>query len=149
MGASPRGPGEAGPSFQGGAFSSDVKNGQCRESLEPNRWTRAACWHRSRPTSEASTQTRQIATRNFLPSLIASPTNLIITGVTTEVCVQTSMRAANDRGYDCVLVEDGTGSYFPDFQQSVLKQVVAQHGIIGWTAHSAEIIKTLAALTQA
>jgi len=81
--------------------------------------------------------------------LIASPTNLIITGVTTEVCVQTSMRAANDRGYDCVLVEDGTGSYFPDFQQSVLKQVVAQHGIIGWTAHSAEIIKTLAALTQA
>jgi nicotinamidase-related amidase len=75
-------------------------------------------------------------------------TNLLFTGATTEVCVQTSMRAANDRGYDCVLVEDGTGSYFPAFKESVLKQVVAQHGIIGWTAPSEEIIRTLAKLTN-
>jgi len=74
-------------------------------------------------------------------------TNLIITGATTEVCVQTSMRAANDRGYDCLLVEDGTGSYFPEFKASVLKQVVAQGGIIGWTAPSEEILKTLAKLS--
>jgi nicotinamidase-related amidase len=70
-------------------------------------------------------------------------THLIITGCTTEVCVQTSMRAANDRGYDCVLVEDGTGSYFPEFKASVLKQVVSQGGIIGWTAPSSQVIQTL------
>jgi nicotinamidase-related amidase len=61
--------------------------------------------------------------------------------------VQTSMRAANDRGYDCLLVEDGTGSYFPEFKASVLKQVVAQGGIIGWAAPSEEIIRTLTLLS--
>jgi nicotinamidase-related amidase len=73
-------------------------------------------------------------------------TNLVFTGATTEVCVQTSMRAANDRGYDCLLVEDGTGSYFPEFKASVLKMVVAQGGIIGWTAPSEVIINALAKL---
>ncbi len=71
-------------------------------------------------------------------------TNLIITGCTTEVCVQTTMRAANDRGYDCLLVADGTGSYFPPYRDSVLEQVASQGGIIGWTAFSKEIIETLA-----
>lgn len=47
-------------------------------------------------------------------------THLIITGVTTEVCVQTTMRAANDRGFECLLVEDTTESYFPAFKQSSL-----------------------------
>jgi len=75
-------------------------------------------------------------------------TNLIITGCTTEVCVQTTMRAANDRGYDCVLVEDGTGSYFPEFKASVLRQVVSQGAIIGWTATSARIIQTLKEATS-
>jgi nicotinamidase-related amidase len=51
-------------------------------------------------------------------------TNLIVTGATTEVRVQTSMRPANDRGSDCPLV-DGMGSYFPEFKASVLKQVIA------------------------
>jgi nicotinamidase-related amidase len=74
-------------------------------------------------------------------------TQLIITGCTTEVCVQTTMRAANDRGYDCVLVEDGTGSYFPKFKESVLEQVVSQGGIIGWTAPSTQIIQTRKHLT--
>ena len=48
---------------------------------------------------------------------------LVITGVTTEVCVQTTMRCANDRGYDCILVEDGTDSYFPEFKEVTLKCV--------------------------
>jgi biuret amidohydrolase len=68
-------------------------------------------------------------------------THLIITGVTTEVCVQTTMREANDRGYECLLVEDGTASYFPEFKQATLDMVRAQGGIIGWTTISEEILK--------
>ncbi|PSF31317.1 cysteine hydrolase [Aphanothece hegewaldii CCALA 016] len=68
-------------------------------------------------------------------------THLIITGVTTEVCVQTTMREANDRGYECLLVEDGTESYFPQFKQATLEMVRAQGGIVGWTAHSTDIIQ--------
>jgi nicotinamidase-related amidase len=61
-------------------------------------------------------------------------THLILGGVTTEVCVQTTMREANDRGYDCLLVEEATGSYFPEFKESALAMVRAQGGIVGWTA---------------
>ena len=61
-------------------------------------------------------------------------THLLVTGVTTEVCVQTTMREANDRGYECLLVEDATESYFPEFKQSTLEMVRAQAGIVGWTA---------------
>lgn len=60
-------------------------------------------------------------------------THLVFTGVTTEVCVQTTMREANDRGYECVLLEDCTASYFPEFKQSAIEQMRAQGGIIGWT----------------
>jgi biuret amidohydrolase len=67
-------------------------------------------------------------------------THLIITGVTTEVCVQTTMREANDRGYECLLVEDGTASYFPEFKQATLDMVRAQGGIIGWTTISQKIL---------
>ena len=65
---------------------------------------------------------------------------LLFAGVTTEVCVQTSMREANDRGYDCLLVEDATASYFPAFRQAVLEMVRAQGAIVGWTADSAAVI---------
>src|SRR5205807_8222729 len=51
--------------------------------------------------------------------------HLLITGVTTEVCVQTTMREANDRGYECLLVEDATESYFPEFKQATLQMVRA------------------------
>jgi len=61
-------------------------------------------------------------------------THLLFTGVTTEVCVQTTMREANDRGYSCLLVEDGTESYFPGFKQATLDMITAQGGIVGWTA---------------
>jgi nicotinamidase-related amidase len=60
--------------------------------------------------------------------------HLIFAGVTTEVCVQTTMREANDRGYDCLLVEDATESYFPEFKRATLEMIRAQGGIVGWTA---------------
>jgi nicotinamidase-related amidase len=72
-------------------------------------------------------------------------THLIITGVTTEVCVQTTMREANDRGYECLLVEDATESYFPAFKQSTLEMLRAQDGIIGWTGSTEAVLSALAA----
>src|SRR3977135_3345964 len=59
-------------------------------------------------------------------------THLLFTGVTTAVCVQTSMREANDRGYECLLVEDGTESYFPEFKKTTLRMIQSQGGIVGW-----------------
>jgi nicotinamidase-related amidase len=61
-------------------------------------------------------------------------THLLFAGVTTEVCVQTTMREANDRGYDCLLIEDATESYFPEFKRAALEMIRAQGAIIGWTA---------------
>jgi nicotinamidase-related amidase len=69
---------------------------------------------------------------------------LVFMGVTTEVCVQTTMREANDRGYDSLLVEDGTESYFPAFKQATLEMVRAQGAIVGWTANSASLLRVLA-----
>ena len=66
-------------------------------------------------------------------------THLIFGGVTTEVCVQTTMREANDRGYECLLVEEATGSYFPEFKEQTLAMVRAQGGIVGWTATLADV----------
>jgi nicotinamidase-related amidase len=66
-------------------------------------------------------------------------THLLLAGVTTEVCVQTTMREANDRGYECLLVEDATESYFPEFKQATLAMVHAQGGIVGWTAPFAAV----------
>ena len=72
-------------------------------------------------------------------------THLVFTGVTTEVCVQTSMREANDRGYDCLLVEDGTESYFPQFKTQVLAMIAAQGAIVGWHTPSSVLLQALAA----
>ncbi|MEJ1161634.1 cysteine hydrolase family protein [Prosthecomicrobium sp. N25] len=60
-------------------------------------------------------------------------THLVFAGVTTEVCVQTTMREANDRGYECLLVEDATESYFPEFKAATLAMIRAQGAIVGWT----------------
>lgn len=68
---------------------------------------------------------------------------LLIAGVTTEVCVQTTMREANDRGFDCLLVEDATESYFAEFKTATLAMVRAQGGIVGWTAPVARIAAAL------
>jgi nicotinamidase-related amidase len=70
-------------------------------------------------------------------------THLIVGGVTTEVCVQTTLREANDRGYECLLVEDATQSYFPEFKAATLAMVRAQGAIVGWTATADEVIAAL------
>lgn len=70
-------------------------------------------------------------------------THLVFAGVTTEVCVQTTMREANDRGYECLLVEDCTGSYFPAFKQATLEMITAQGAIVGWTCGLAQILAAL------
>lgn len=71
-------------------------------------------------------------------------THLVLMGVTTEVCVQTTMREANDRGYECLLIEDGTESYFPEFKAATLAMIRAQGGIVGWTATADAFVTALA-----
>ena len=68
---------------------------------------------------------------------------LIFAGVTTEICVQTTMREANDRGYECLLAEDATGSYFPAFKAASLEMIRAQGAILGWTAPTSAIVEAL------
>lgn len=70
-------------------------------------------------------------------------THLIFMGVTTEVCVQTSMREANDRGYENLLLEDCTESYFPAFKAAAIEMIRAQGAIVGWTAPSAALLAAL------
>ena len=60
-------------------------------------------------------------------------TQLVVTGVTTEVCVHITVREANDRGYECLLIEDATASYFPRFKEAALDMIRAQGAIVGWT----------------
>jgi nicotinamidase-related amidase len=69
--------------------------------------------------------------------------SLIVTGVTTEVCVHTTVREANDRGYECLVLADCVGSYFPEFQRVGLQMIAAQGGIFGWVAESPELIAAL------
>lgn len=68
---------------------------------------------------------------------------LVVTGVTTEVCVHTTVREANDRGYDCLVPADATASYFPDFHASALAMIRAQGGIFGWTTWTDCILSAL------
>lgn len=76
-------------------------------------------------------------------------THLIFAGVTTEVCVQTTMREANDRGFECLLAEDATESYFPAFKQTTLEMIRAQGAIVGWTAPTDAIVTALSMETAA
>jgi biuret amidohydrolase len=69
--------------------------------------------------------------------------SLIVTGVTTEVCVHTTVREANDRGFECLVLSDCVGSYFPEFHAVGLRMIAAQGGIFGWVSDSAQLLKTL------
>ena len=71
-------------------------------------------------------------------------TSLIVTGVTTEVCVHTTVREANDRGYECLVLSDCVGSYFPEFQRVALAMISAQGGIFGWVADSSAYLSAFA-----
>jgi nicotinamidase-related amidase len=70
-------------------------------------------------------------------------TSLVVTGVTTEVCVHTTVREANDRGFECLVLSDCVGSYFPEFQDCGLRMIAAQGGIFGWVAPSVNYLEAL------
>ncbi|MBV9357640.1 MAG: cysteine hydrolase [Chloroflexi bacterium] len=69
--------------------------------------------------------------------------SLIVTGVTAEVCVQTTVREANDRGYECLVLADCIASYFPEFHDMTIKMVKAQGGIFGWVGTSDQLLGSL------
>ncbi len=69
---------------------------------------------------------------------------LLVGGVTTEVCVHTTIREANDRGYRCVALADACGSYFPEFHRVGLEMIKAQGGIFGWVASTAALARAFA-----
>jgi nicotinamidase-related amidase len=74
---------------------------------------------------------------------------LVVTGVTTEVCVNTTVREANDRGYDCLVVAECCGSYFPEFHSAGLRMIAAQGGIFGWVGHLDDLLPALSQLPTA
>ncbi len=69
--------------------------------------------------------------------------NLLVCGVTTEVCVNTTVREANDRGYRCIVIADACASYFPEFHEMGLKMIKAQGGIFGWVSNAANVLAAL------
>jgi nicotinamidase-related amidase len=73
----------------------------------------------------------------------AGVTELVVTGVTTEVCVHTTVREANDRGYNALVLSDCVGSYYPEFQRVGLDMIAAQGGIFGWVADSSALLSAL------
>lgn len=74
--------------------------------------------------------------------------NLIVCGVTTEVCVHTTVREANDRGYRCIVLSDCCASYNPEFHQTGLRMIKAQGGIFGWVTDSRAILNAMEAQTN-
>jgi nicotinamidase-related amidase len=75
--------------------------------------------------------------------------NLLVAGVTTEVCVNTTVREANDRGFRCIVLSDCTGSYFPEFHKMGLAMIKAQGGIFGWVTGSQQVLAAMASAQKA
>jgi nicotinamidase-related amidase len=73
---------------------------------------------------------------------------LLLCGVTTEVCVNTTVREANDRGFRCIVLADCCASYFPEFHDMALKMIKAQGGIFGWVSASGPVITALLTLSD-
>ncbi|PZN94355.1 MAG: isochorismatase [Hyphomicrobiales bacterium] len=68
---------------------------------------------------------------------------LLVAGVTTEVCVHTTVREANDRGYRCLVLGDACASYFPEFHDVGLRMIAAQGGIFGWVSTTEDVLAAL------
>ena len=90
----------------------------------------------ARSSSTSPARARSTPPNSRTSSRTPGITQLIVTGVTTEVCVHTTVREANDRGYDALVLSDCVGSYFPEFQRVGLDMIAAQGGIFGWVADS-------------
>jgi nicotinamidase-related amidase len=70
-------------------------------------------------------------------------TKLLVAGVTTEVCMQSTVREATDRGYDPLIITDATQSYFERYRQQTVEQLVAQGALVAWAANSTTLLKAL------
>ena len=104
-------------------------------------WRRAA--HSAAATSVTGTAVRIQLTISMLMLRNAGIRSLIVAGVTTEVCVHTTVREANDRGFECFVPSDCVASYFPEFHEVGLRMIAAQGGIFGWVTASQNLLAHL------
>jgi len=69
--------------------------------------------------------------------------SLVVAGVTTHVCVHTTVREANDRGYECIVLEDATAAFDPADHDAAIRMIWQQGGIFGWTADAASFVRAI------